>query len=138
LELITLDRQDETLFYLIKSNNESIKLSKIFSLIENNKHLLNIESYSLSETNLEQIFMSLAKTTPRIQHKIFDGSWCTRWFPLNLLSYLTQAKDFLTKKAYDYKSDSVQNFARSTPEEVFTLSYKKINETEDNNFEYRF
>nr|QUF59429.1 ATP-binding cassette transporter Abca3-like1 [Brachionus angularis] len=56
------DRQYETLFYIIKSGygeNEQ-NLSKMFSIIEENKDFLNIESYYLSQTTLEQVFMSFA------------------------------------------------------------------------------
>ena len=36
-------------------------IAKIFSLIESNKQELNIETYSLSQTSLEQVFLSFAR-----------------------------------------------------------------------------
>lgn len=36
-------------------------IAKIFSLIESNKVELNIETYSLSQTSLEQVFLSFAR-----------------------------------------------------------------------------
>lgn len=65
------DRQYETLFYLIKpENNEEQSLSKIFSLIEKNKDFLKIESYFISETTLEQVFMSFANKSLSLVNSI--------------------------------------------------------------------
>jgi hypothetical protein len=61
-----IDYQDmsETIFYKIQtkgySPHQTQTLADIFSLIETNKVNLNIESYSISQTTLEQIFMSFA------------------------------------------------------------------------------
>ena len=75
--IIKKDKQHETLFFKLQkfssittpnssnsSNNNNNKIqtiAEVFSILETNKHLLNIESYLLSETTLEQIFMSFAK-----------------------------------------------------------------------------
>lgn len=76
-----LDKQQQTLFYQIavdedtfdKNNNEIAasasasasssgpSIAKIFRLIESNKEALNIETYSLSQTTLEQVFLSFAR-----------------------------------------------------------------------------
>jgi hypothetical protein len=40
---------------------EQQSIADIFSLIENNKSLLNIEAYSLSQTTLEDVFLSFAR-----------------------------------------------------------------------------
>lgn len=56
------DRQQQTLFYQIEIENESgLSLARIFDLIESNKINLNLETYSLSQTTLEQVFLSFAK-----------------------------------------------------------------------------
>jgi ABC-type multidrug transport system ATPase subunit len=78
------DKQQQTLFYQIivedeqqlevkkpekvtsrdgNNNNQAAALSiaKIFTLIETNKEALNIETYSLSQTTLEQVFLSFAR-----------------------------------------------------------------------------
>ncbi len=36
-------------------------ISELFSLLESNKEKLNLETYSLSQTTLEQVFLSFAK-----------------------------------------------------------------------------
>ena len=66
------DRQQDTLFYQIESpsisvdnselayNNELQSIGELFDLIESNKEELNIETYSLSQTTLEQIFLMFA------------------------------------------------------------------------------
>lgn len=38
-----------------------LSIAKIFRLIESNKDALNIETYSLSQTTLEQVFLSFAR-----------------------------------------------------------------------------
>lgn len=56
------ERQQQTVFFQIDINQSSdMSIAKIFSLIENNKARLNIETYLLSQTTLEQIFLSLAR-----------------------------------------------------------------------------
>ena len=60
------DKQQETLFYQIEfdqieNRNEIQTIAELFSLIESNKERLNIETYSLSQTTLEQVFLSFAK-----------------------------------------------------------------------------
>ncbi|OTF78016.1 hypothetical protein BLA29_007912, partial [Euroglyphus maynei] len=48
--------------YVIKNqDNYVIRCSEIFDVIENNKQLLSLEDYSVSQTNLEQIFLSFAR-----------------------------------------------------------------------------
>jgi hypothetical protein len=62
------DKQQQTLFYQIFNLNENndnrngqqITIARIFELIETNKDVLNIETYSLSQTTLDQIFLSFA------------------------------------------------------------------------------
>lgn len=85
------DKQYDTLFYKIDHQHaykdvESVsqderetasvestthpKLSNVFALIEKNKESLDIESYSLSQTTLEQVFMSFAnKSRSFLQQK---------------------------------------------------------------------
>ena len=73
------DKQQQTLFYQIKtkSNNNSadsinISLSKLFTLIETNKSLLNLETYSLTQTSLEQVFLAFARKQQK-DRKVRDG-----------------------------------------------------------------
>lgn len=59
-----LDKQQETLFYQIENeqNDKPLQtIAELFTLIETNKNLLNIETYSLSQTTLEQVFLSFAR-----------------------------------------------------------------------------
>ena len=73
---ILKDMYQQTLFYQIifDQNNNSghekqvdVRIAQIFSLIENNKEYLRLETFSLSQTSLEQVFLSF------VQKKI-DGS----------------------------------------------------------------
>ena len=46
----------------IKDENNNLQtIAQLFQLIEENKQALNLETYSLSQTSLEQIFLSFAK-----------------------------------------------------------------------------
>jgi ABC-type multidrug transport system ATPase subunit len=63
-DVVLEDKQQETLFYKVvtkNSLNEQISIADIFKLIEKNKDILNLEAYSLSQSTLEQIFLSFAK-----------------------------------------------------------------------------
>ena len=42
--------------------SRELKLGEVFLLIEENKPRLGIESFSVSETTLEQVFLSLVKS----------------------------------------------------------------------------
>ena len=44
-----------------QNNVKENSIANIFALIEENKESLKIETYSLSQTSLEQIFISFAK-----------------------------------------------------------------------------
>ena len=63
------DKQQETLFYQIEYQNDRREteskqlqtIAQLFTLIESNKEALQIETYSLSQTSLEQVFLSFAK-----------------------------------------------------------------------------
>lgn len=46
-------------FYI--PNTTNLLWSNMFGLMENAKHLINIEDYSLSQTSLEQVFLSFTK-----------------------------------------------------------------------------
>ena len=62
-----LDKQQETLFYQIEYESQGVAQSQVqtiaelFGLIESNKEALNIETYSLSQTTLEQVFLTFAR-----------------------------------------------------------------------------
>ena len=67
---ILKDKHQQTLFYQIifdKNNNSGhekqvdMSIAQIFSLIENNKEYLSLETYSLSQTSLEQVFLTFAQ-----------------------------------------------------------------------------
>ena len=56
------DRQQHTLFYqILIENNSNYSIAEIFQIIEANKEILSLETYSLSQTSLEQVFLSFAK-----------------------------------------------------------------------------
>ena len=42
-------------------SNQLQTIAQLFTLIESNKETLQIETYSLSQTSLEQVFLSFAK-----------------------------------------------------------------------------
>jgi ABC-type multidrug transport system ATPase subunit len=64
---IQKDKQQETLFYQITiegMNDQNVRIQSIaelFTLLESNKENLKLETYSLSQTTLEQVFLSFAK-----------------------------------------------------------------------------
>lgn len=68
------DKQQQTLFYQIFNMNENnsdynqMTIAKIFELIETNKDKLNIETYSLSQTTLDQIFLSFASKQNSLEY----------------------------------------------------------------------
>ena len=61
------DQQQETLFFQVSkeegnvSKEELQSISDLFDMLERNKNGLGIETYSLSQTSLEQIFLSFAR-----------------------------------------------------------------------------
>ncbi len=65
--LYNIDKQQETLFYQITTEGMSDQnariqsIAELFSLLESNKESLKLETYSLSQTTLEQVFLSFAK-----------------------------------------------------------------------------
>ena len=67
-----LDKQQETLFYQIEADdpNEHLQsIAELFTLIESNKDSLNLETYSLSQTTLEQVFLTFARDQRAIDQK---------------------------------------------------------------------
>ena len=62
--ILIIDKQQETLFYQIESNQADQQLQSIadlFTIIESNKDTLKLETYSLSQTSLEQVFLTFAR-----------------------------------------------------------------------------
>jgi len=65
------DKQEETLFYSISYDEANIihgtdkkdlqTIAELFTLLENKKEEMKLETYSLSQTSLEQVFLSFAK-----------------------------------------------------------------------------
>lgn len=61
------DQQQETLFFQVSKEEGSVSkeelqsISDLFDLLERNKNGLGIETYSLSQTSLEQIFLAFAR-----------------------------------------------------------------------------
>lgn len=62
------DRQQDTLFYQIETEDNIVygqdgiqTIADLFALLESNREILKIETYSLSQTTLEQIFLSFAR-----------------------------------------------------------------------------
>jgi ABC-type multidrug transport system ATPase subunit len=72
---IQKDKQQETLFYQITTegmNNQNARIQSIaelFTLLESNKDSLKLETYSLSQTTLEQVFLSFAKEQKGVDDK---------------------------------------------------------------------
>ncbi len=66
-----IDKQEETLFYQVNydedahvhgtDRKELQTIAELFTLLEANKERLGLETYSLSQTSLEQVFLSFAK-----------------------------------------------------------------------------
>lgn len=56
---ILKDKQQETLFFQCDAAPTETTMADIFYHLENNRATLNIESFSLSQTTLEQVFMIL-------------------------------------------------------------------------------
>lgn len=64
------DKQLTTLHYQIlfdesssNTRKQELSIAEIFNLIESNKDSLNLETYSLSQTTLEQIFLTFANNS---------------------------------------------------------------------------
>lgn len=62
------DRQQDTLFYQIETEDNIVygqdgiqTIADLFALLESNKEVLKLETYSLSQTTLEQIFLTFAR-----------------------------------------------------------------------------
>jgi ATP-binding cassette subfamily A (ABC1) protein 12 len=57
------DKQQETLFYQIYSENKSSiqTIAELFGIVEANQDALCLETYSLSQTSLEQVCLSFAR-----------------------------------------------------------------------------
>jgi ATP-binding cassette subfamily A (ABC1) protein 3 len=51
------------------SSKKRQNIADLFYLLESNKDYLNIESYSISETSLEQVFLFLAKSKNKLKAK---------------------------------------------------------------------
>ena len=67
------EQQNGTLYYKLRLDSGSqlnasqeLRLGEILLLIDGNKEKLGIESFSLSETTLEQVFLSLVKTNDSV------------------------------------------------------------------------
>ena len=107
------DRQYETLFFIIRSDFKfKQSLSKMFSLVEANKTMLNIESYFISQTTLEQVFMSFANKSQNMIHKI---------------NKKVSDKSSVSIDLFDLKKTNYKN-------EVKLLSYKNMGFSDSNNY----
>ena len=72
--LMFIDKQDNTLFYEIGWDNKQINskersLANLFRLIEGNKNALKIETYSISQTTLEDVFLAFASSQKNEENK---------------------------------------------------------------------
>lgn len=59
---ILKDKQQETLIFQCSRELSDTTMADIFYHLENNRQALSIESFSVSETTLEQVFMTLAES----------------------------------------------------------------------------
>ncbi|POM73056.1 ABCA1 lipid exporter [Phytophthora palmivora] len=58
--VLVMERQNDFCRFKVRGSHNEVKLSKMFSLIENVKAEMHIREYSVSQTTLEQIFNSFA------------------------------------------------------------------------------
>jgi ABC-type multidrug transport system ATPase subunit len=139
------DKQYETLFYNIRSsfnspqdttslssdstlmNRDHVEnLSQIFAKIEENKEKLNIESYYLSETTLEQVFMSFANKSKKIINEKNQRE-----------SKLSQFKNkapfsIISQKMFNLSDDGSNLNNKSSEDDAHLISYKSIGQFNDN------
>lgn len=75
------DAQQQTLFYQVEvsdsppygqNRNQAGSIAKIFTILESNKDVLNLETYSLSQTSLEQVFIQFARNQASAENPGFD------------------------------------------------------------------
>ena len=90
-------------------------LSKTFTLIEENKNALNIESYFLSHTTLEQVFMSFANLASQ---------------STNQYSISKNNKEPITISSH-YDSRESLNYSINASNECILVSYSANNQTRD-------
>jgi len=71
-----MERQNDFCRFKLRGSKESLKLSKVFALIEEARSTLEIREYSVSQTTLEQIFNSFASQQAEEQgvaRGVFNG-----------------------------------------------------------------
>lgn len=62
------EKQADGILVQIKStNNTKMVISDLFNLVEKYKFMYKIESYSISETTLEEIFLSISDASFQIE-----------------------------------------------------------------------
>ncbi|GMF13570.1 unnamed protein product [Phytophthora lilii] len=59
-QVLVMERQNDFARFKVRSQNNEVKLSKMFALVEDVKTKMHIREYSVSQTTLEQIFNSFA------------------------------------------------------------------------------
>lgn len=102
-------------------------LSRMFSLIETNKQFLNIESYYISQTTLEQLFMSFANRSFQIDESQFRQ---------NSFSYYLGAGRWAKrkkKKMYNQSDDLAKQTTTTTTvtnatSQIVLLSFRQFEE----------
>lgn len=102
-------------------------LSRMFSLIETNKQFLNIESYYISQTTLEQLFMSFANRSFQIDESQFRQ---------NSFSYYLGAGRWAKrkkKKTYNQSDDLAKQTTTTTTvtnatSQIVLLSFRQFEE----------
>lgn len=136
-----IDTQYETLFYIVRSVEENSNgdekdykvqdssqgqnLSKMFSLIENNKESLNIESYYISQTTLEQLFMSFANKSIQLDENQFNNNGNNKI--LNFFSGKIKNKFSPNSKPINGNaSNGTANNEVKNPNKIVLLSFKQF------------
>ena len=145
------DKQYETLFYNIRSsflpqdttslssdstlmNRDQVEnLSQIFAKIEENKDKLNIESYYLSETTLEQVFMSFANKSKKINdnNKNQKESIISQFRNKGPLSIISQ-------KMFNLSNDGSNLNYKEGENDAHLISYKSIGQLNNNQVDLVF
>lgn len=107
-------------------------LSRMFSLIETHKHVLNIESYYISQTTLEQLFMSFANRSFQIDENQFRQNSFSFYFSTKRCKIKRKKKSFDSSDQLAASSNSVPVTAEATntttTSQIVLLSFRQFEE----------
>lgn len=118
-----------------KNKSQMQNLSRMFSLIETNKKFLNIESYYISQTTLEQLFMSFANRS----YQIDESQFRQNSFSLYLSKHrrrrrrkakVSQLDSEVQLSSTQFQSNQTDNQANTTAvtSQIVLLSFRQFEE----------